>query len=389
MPGKSPTVEVSPALIRWARESVGATIDEVAAKLKTPAATILKWEAGEQPPTLRSLEALALFCKRPVAAFFLPAPPPEPCLPHDFRSVPGKQAVPLSRKTRIVIRRAIRLQRLASELLQETGADASPLTQYSTSSNTEDAARAERERLGVTLDQQTGWRNCREAFRAWRSAVERFNIFVFRFPMPPAETRGFSLAAGEPYVIVVSSSDAMPAQIFTLFHEYAHLLLRHGGICLPEEETRTQVLSVESFCNRFAGDFLVPRESLLQHLHACGCPEPAGLTDSEVKAAAWRFKVSKYVLWRRLAETVSIPDHLYWDRVKRWLAEPAPQRKGGKALSPARRSLRQRGRKFSSLVFEAQSRRLITFRDALDYLGVRPQDTSEAEALLRGIASGD
>ena len=43
--------------------------------------------------------------------------------------------------------------------------------------------------------------------------------------MPVDDARGFSLTDGEPYVIVVNSADADRARLFTLFHEYAHILL--------------------------------------------------------------------------------------------------------------------------------------------------------------------
>ena len=385
MPSKSPTVEVKPALLIWARESVTATVDDVAARLGISVETVKKWEAGEESPTLRELEALASFCKRPVAVFFLAQPPHEDPLPNDFRTLPGKKALPLSRQSRIVVRRAMRLQRLAGGLLSEMALPTSPGTQpVSLLSSAEDVAHGERSRLGITVEQQTRWRHNYEAFRAWRSALERLNVFIFRFPMPVDEARGFSLTDADPPVIVVNSSDIITARIFTLFHEYAHILLHAGGLCLHEEARITEHLPIESFCNRFAGHFLVPRDSLLGDVRLRGCSEPAALTDADLRAIASRFKVSRYVVWRRLSETLPIPKRAYWDRVERWLAVPLPPRKKVRAPSRAERCLRQRGRKFASLVFEAKGQNLVTYRDALDYLGVWPQDVGNIETLLRG-----
>lgn len=372
-------------MLTWARESVGATADDVAANLRIPLETVRKWEAGEESPTLKALEALASFCKRPLAVFFLAQPPHEEPLPNDFRTLPGKEAVPLSRKSRIVIRRAMRLQRLAAELLSEMALPTSPRTErFSLSSSAEDVAHGERSRLGITVEQQTRWRHNYEAFRAWRSALERLNVFIFRFPMPVRQARGFSLTDADPPIIVVNSSDSITGGIFTLFHEYAHILLNAGGLCLHEESRITEHLPIESFCNRFAGHFLVPRDALLEDVRVRGCSEPAALADPDLRAIASRFKVSRYVVWRRLSETLAIPQRAYWDRVERWLAVPVPPRKKVRPPSRAERCLRQRGPKFASLVFEAKGQSLVTYRDALDYLGVWPQDVGNLETLLRG-----
>jgi Zn-dependent peptidase ImmA (M78 family) len=385
MPSKSPTVEVNPALLIWARESVAATVDDVAARLRISVETVKKWEAGEESPSLRELEALAAFCKRPLAAFLLAQPPHETPLPDDFRTLPGKPPAALSRKARIIIRRAMRLQRLAAGLMSEMALPASQrMVGVSLSSSAEDVACGERARVGIPVEQQTRWRNNYEAFRAWRRALERLNIFVFGFPMSMDEARGFSLTEADPPVIVVNSSDIITARIFTLFHEYAHILLHAGGLCLHEEARITEHLPIESFCNRFAGHFLVPRDSLLGDVRLRGCSEPAALTDADLRAIASRFKVSRYVVWRRLSETLPIPKRAYWDRVERWLAVPLPPRKKVRAPSRAERCLRQRGRKFASLVFEAKGQNLVTYRDALDYLGVWPQDVGNIETLLRG-----
>ena len=63
------------------------------------------------------------------------------------------------------------------------------------------------------------------AFDQWREWLESLNISVLKLKIPAGDARGFSLTDGEPSVIVVNSADAERARLFTLFHEYAHLLL--------------------------------------------------------------------------------------------------------------------------------------------------------------------
>lgn len=62
--------------------------------------------------------------------------------------------------------------------------------------------------------------------------LEEQGIFVFQFPMPVEENRGFSLVRKEhPLVIVINSQDSPNGRIFTLFHEYCHTLNRSRENC--------------------------------------------------------------------------------------------------------------------------------------------------------------
>lgn len=386
MSPKSLSVKVSPATLRWARASAGVTIDEVAARLHTDAAAVSRWETGEEEPTLGALEKLSRLLRRPLAILLLPEPPQEAALPSDFRVLPGTLAAPLSRKSRLAIRRAQRLQRLSRELLSELGIEHAPNVEPAhLDSDPEELAARERVRFGISLQEQSAWGTVRDAFAAWRRAIESRNTLVFRFPMPVRECRGFSLTADEPPVIVVNSSDSVSAANFTLFHEYAHVLLRAGGICLVEDADDDNGLPVERFCDRFAGAFLVPREALLKDSRLGRSVDPAALPDEDILAIAARFRVSRFVVWRRMLETHLLPTDAYWERVRRWQAEPPPvrpRRRGGPR--PANRCVQERGRRFASLVLEARNREVITHRDAMDYLSVAPQHIGKVEALLRG-----
>ena len=383
MPAHSPTVRINPAVLKWARESAGADLAETAKKLHTSAETVAKWESGEEAPTFKNLEALALFLRRPLAVFLLPKPPYEPPIPTDFRVLPGTQPALLSRKTRLAIRRSQRLQRLAKDLLSEMGMEpVCSAGSASLDSDPEDVAAAERKRLGVSVEEQGRWRNSSHAFSAWRSAVENLNILVFRFPMPLAETRGFSLAETNPPALVINSSDSVNARIFTLFHEYAHVLLRISGLCLFEESALRENERAERFCNQFSAAFLVPMDALINDTRLAA-RNPSSLSDEALGAVAERFKVSRYVVWRRLAAANLVSSDAYWARVEKWKAlvtVRSARPKGGP--HPARKCIAQRGRRFASLVFEAKSRDIITYRDMVDYLAVGPRHLRKVEHLL-------
>lgn len=123
--GKSRSLSIpfKPAVLIWARESIGRTAKEAAAILGESEELVRQWEAGQQQPSLHQIKVLARFYKRPLAAFFLPSPTQELSHPHDFRTLPDENEIPLSPKTRLAMRQARRLQSIAAELKEDNEED--------------------------------------------------------------------------------------------------------------------------------------------------------------------------------------------------------------------------------------------------------------------------
>jgi len=375
---------VKPAVLKWARESSGSSVEGAARHARVAGSTFARWETAESSLRLGQLRALADYFKRPLAALLLPQPPPEPALPTDFRKLPGRSGH-FERDTRLAIRRAMRLQALAHDLTQALKHDAAPLIgRAQRSDDPEGVADRERQRLGISIDAQFGWKNPWQALRTWRAAAEGRNLLVLQLPIPVEDVRGFSLSETAPVAIVVSSSDAAQARIFTLFHEYAHLLLRESGICVPEPALAATgpLAAVEQWCNRFAGALLVPAPALASLLGAC---VPLRSESDLVEAAeegARRFRVSRLVVLRRLLD-VGLTSKPEFQRVAQGLTRKQKARKaGGGAADPARKCLAENGRIFTSLVLEARSRGLINYSDVADYLGLRLKYLKEVETSL-------
>src|SRR5258708_22518546 len=102
-------------------------------------------------------------------------------------------------------------------------------------------------------------------------------------PMPPDELSGFSISRDGLAAICVNDREPTEgAKIFTLFHEYCHLLLRKTGI--SDENSRNKV---ERFCNQFAASFLIPMSALTNAVG--GIETPFEFPDADVKGFATRF----------------------------------------------------------------------------------------------------
>jgi Zn-dependent peptidase ImmA (M78 family) len=382
-------IRINPAVLKWARETSGVAIDDAAKRLKVLPSAYSRWEMQESPLTLTQARALASYYKRPLAAFLLSAPPQEPGPPRDFRTLPGAQGH-FERKTRLAIRRALRLRSVAKDLMQGVGREcASQVGRANIRDDPEEASRRERARLGIDAQTQRKWKNEWQAFREWRAAIECQNVLVFQIPMPVEDARGFSLTDGEPFAIVLSSSDAVRGRIFTLFHEYAHLLLRTPGVCLPQISARPQRgdADVERWCNRFAGTFLVP-DSGISSIAKAG---PEGLSGrAAVHAAqtiATQFKVSDQVALWRLRDLGKVSNKSFQEEMGKCAARSNRTKRKIGIVAPAKRCISENGALFISLVTEAKAKGLVTYSDVVDYLDVRLKHLPEIESSLAASAA--
>ena len=90
MVARTLTALVEPAVLRWARESIGLTPLAAARKIGLSDETLVEqWEAGSAAPSIPQLREAARVYKRPLAVFFLSLPPDGNFdVMHDFRRFP-------------------------------------------------------------------------------------------------------------------------------------------------------------------------------------------------------------------------------------------------------------------------------------------------------------
>ncbi len=342
---------------------------EVSKKIGVQESTYQNIELGGKKPTLKQIELLAKAFRRPVAAFLLPSPPQEPPLPTDFRLIPNERRE-FSKKLRRVFRRARWLQELSGELMANLSLNIEPnIGKYSLSDNPIEIASKERLASGISLEAQTKWKTPYEAFAAWRDYLEKKNVRVFQISMPIDEARGFSLTDKKPYMIVVNTADDIKARIFTLFHEYGHLLLSETSVCIPEFETTKDASKprlVERWCNRFAAEFLLPQE--VKHHLALKQTQPLA---KQLQGYSSRFKVSKYALLVRMKELNIVKDIEIGKFVEKTKVSGTKKGRFGRGLTQLQRCKQERGENYVSIVLENLDRGFINTRDALDYLSIR------------------
>lgn len=384
MPRKSFEVQIEPEILKWVIRNSGWTIEEVSKKVKVSNAVIDGWLSGDKKPTLYQIKTLSNYLKRPLAVFFLSKPPEEKSIPHDFRMLPEKSGS-FDKKTLLAIRKARRLQSISKELLQNLDISTrTKINQALLSETPENIAAHERTLFGVSVEEQTKWGNAYQAFNTWRKSIEDRNIMVFQLSMPIEDTRGFSLVDEEPFIIIINLSDSIEARIFTLLHEYAHILLDESGVCIPERLVTSagRDAKFEKWCNEFAAAFLLPKQEVREDFRTGA--ETDLLESQTLSKLSQKYKVSKSAVLLSMLKLGFINRQTYQDVMDKMKATKKKIKRKRFGLSSDRRCLQEKGEKFISLVSRNVDNGFITNSDALDYLSIKSKHYNKIRAKITG-----
>lgn len=112
-------IPVNPDVLRWARDSMRLSLEEVAGRMNKRVSDIEAWERGDESPTYIQLERLAYdVYKRPVALFFFPDVPDEDAVEQSFRTLPEQELQRMPPRILFLLRRAKVFQLNLAELYE-------------------------------------------------------------------------------------------------------------------------------------------------------------------------------------------------------------------------------------------------------------------------------
>ena len=376
---KREALPITPAVVRWARERAGFSIEEMRKTFKS----IEKWEDGSAFPSYTQLEGMADKFKIPVAVFFFPSPPKVPSIGETFRTLPDYEFEQLPPRMRLLLRKAKSFQ---LNLIEMTGG-VNPAPRRITHDITfeEDisvaaAARNVRQYLGVSIKEQSEWSDDDVALDQWRSKLQDAGVSIFKDAFKVDNYSGFCLYDDEFPIIYVNNSTSKTRQIFTLFHELAHLLFHTSGIDmliddfiqrLPENDKKIEII-----CNRFAAEFLVP-ESVFEATFAGRLP-----TEGTAELLAKFFHVSREFIYRRFRERNLISQAEYESASARWTDQ---QKKGEGGGNYYYTKIAYLGSDYVKLALSQYYQNRISDTQLAEYLDIKPRNLSTFEEYaLRG-----
>ncbi|MGV6486773.1 ImmA/IrrE family metallo-endopeptidase [Stenotrophomonas bentonitica] len=379
-------VGIQPAVMRWARESIGMSVGDVAARMKRQTADIEAWERGDSAPTYAQLESLAYdLYKRPLAVFFLPAPPKEASPKQEFRTLPDEDIASLSRDTYLHLRRARAYQLGLEELYEGTNPARSKIWQelkLNLGDNLPSQAHRIRAALGINADVQASWSRDEEALRAWREAIEKSGIFVFKDSFKQEGISGFCLRDDEFPLIYINNSTTKTRQIFSLLHELAHVLFDMNGISKFDTsyiaDLPQRAREVEVFCNAVAAEVLIP-SATFERLTQGGPYNIDGQPDTFFSNLARTFGVSREAVLRRFLDRGRATKIFYETKALEWTQQKKEGAGGGSWYASKGSYLSDR---LLRDVFSRHLRGQLSQEKAADFLGVKASQIPGLEELV-------
>jgi Zn-dependent peptidase ImmA (M78 family) len=291
-------VAVNPDILRWAMGRAG----ESEATLSRKFPKISQWISGSAFPTLKQLEEFAKSTHVPLGSLFLHQPPKESLPVPFFRTVEGDVPRRPSAELLDTIRQMKLRQNWMQEYLQRI--DASPLDfvgSHSVEEETQSIVQHMREVLKMDDQWARSAPTWEDALRRLRHRIEDTGVLVVvnsvvgnntHRELDLSEFRGFVLIDSFAPLIFVNGQDGKAAQMFTLAHEFAHVLFGKGAIFdLPEMMPAQDELEIK--CNEVAAEFLVPKNRLLSQW------DKRAEDSEEIARLARQYKVSQLVVARR------------------------------------------------------------------------------------------
>ncbi|MDP3868917.1 ImmA/IrrE family metallo-endopeptidase [Phenylobacterium sp.] len=374
-------IPITPRLLTWARERAGLSSDAAVEKFRNFA----EWEAGRSFPTYPQLEAIAEALKVPVAVFFFPEPPNVPAIEETFRTLPGVEYNRLPSRVRLLLRKAKALQLNLADLATGRNPAERLITRdlnFRPNANIAAMAREVRAYIGVSLEAQQQWRDDDTALKGWRDALQNVGVFVFKDAFRTPEFSGFSLYDDTFPIIYVNNSSTKTRQMFTYFHELAHLIFHTSGVDTIHDEYVERLgpddKLIEVLCNRFAAEFLLPAAEF----NAAVAQRDATVATAEALAA--RYHVSREVIFRRLLDLGRVTQQDYEQAVEVWNGQRRPNTPGGDHYWT---KLAYLGRDYVSLALRAFHQNRIDEDQLADYLDTKPKNLNALESYFeRGAA---
>ena len=213
-----------------------------------------------------------------------------------------------------------------------------------------------------------------------KSKVNNIGVFVFfngivgentHRALSLAEFRGFVLVDNKAPIIFINQKDETTnGKVFTLIHELVHLFIGSDEILTEVDAGDYTFNKTEAFVNKVTAEILVPNDIF----HATVEELRNSNKNNIVQMLAERFKVSEFVIVRRLYDFKFIDRQSYLSKTKE-LTDKFEQFQKNKTKSSSGgdyyNNLRFKvDRRFFSYVQEALQQNRISYTDAFRIIGV-------------------
>lgn len=280
--------------LQMARKSVDLTQDAVAERLGLSRTTLFNIESGTRLPKEEELFQMSQLYRTPINDLLRQQVPSEPLIVQ-FRAARRFEAN-LDKEIEVKISEFqelcndyVYLEQLLDNKLPPTQAPIYPIDDTVPERLAEDAAIAERNRLGLG---DAPVHNLLELFD-----VEGLRVFQMKLPARVSGFFGYKESLGP--CICINVEHPAERRQWSLAHEYAHFLTDRHQVDITVYNSYQHVPEHERFADAFAGAFLIPASSVSRRFHEIKRARK-NIQPADICILAHYFFVSFEALMRRL-----------------------------------------------------------------------------------------
>ena len=174
-------------------------------------------------------------------------------------------------------------------------------------------AEAWRKSWGISNDDQLEWKDANKVYASLRQFIEGLGVFVLHYNFGSDDVSGlYARVDGGPHTVLINTRGSSKARkLFTLAHEFCHVLLRADGVSnATVARNKTEV-----FCNQFAASLLAPKTLIQTALNRYGYK--IELFGDSIRLLARNLGISQQALVLRLVDEGFLENKDY----TRWMAQ--------------------------------------------------------------------
>lgn len=311
--GQTIRYEVKRDVLLWAIKESQKSINDIELKFSK----INEWINGDSAPTMKQIESLANFLKIPFGYMFLATPPKTNVMKVEFRSIDNKLPE-VSKNLKDTLLEMDRNQSWMSELRQELGWDKLDIIKnfdikVNDKATNVEVAKLAKKLLGLEEKWYLNHSTNEKAYNYLREKLEDAGILVMQNGVVGFDThrklelnefRAFMLYDDYAPLIFVNGTDSTAGKIFSLMHEFVHILYQQDDII--SESSRVEIKANERKINQIASEVLIPQEVIKAKWIELENKEELARIDTISKM----LKVSSYAVAVKLSEMRMIADNI-------------------------------------------------------------------------------
>lgn len=258
-------VTISKETLEWIMANIN--LDILSSQI---AGRLLSWYSGEKVPTFNQIEEASRATGIPLGYFFLNTPPKEDRTLLEYRTVDSLELEKPSRNLLDTIHDMEQIQEWAKNQLINDGFH--ELDFVGSMAETNEVGAFVAQILSV-LDLPKDWftlsKTSADSFRFLRSKISDAGVIVMmngivgnntHRPLEINEFRAFAIVDSYAPLIFINSNDSINGKLFSLLHEFAHILLGKNNFFNDRYSAHGRVNQVETLCNAAAAELLVPSD---------------------------------------------------------------------------------------------------------------------------------